>query len=247
MGAIYKREIRSYFTTPIGYVFLAVYLAVNGFAFSVSTLEAGANSNIASYFVLTIFILAIVLPILTMKLFSEERKNGTEQGLLTAPVSITSIVLGKYFAALTMFAIAMGISSFNFTLLFKYAELPLYGDYTLLDLMPVGLIIGNICGTFCLGAAFIAVGTFISAMTENQISAVIITVLSTCVLVLCSFATEYINNTFLRVAIKWFSVLERLSSLTNGYLDITTFIYFISFVVVFLFLTGRVYDRRRWA
>lgn len=247
MGAIYKRELRSYFTTPIGYVFLAVYLAVNGFAFSISTLEAGANSSIASYFVFTIFILAVVLPILTMKLFSEERKNGTEQGLLTAPVSITSIVLGKYLAALTVFTIAMGISSFNFALLFKYAELPLYGDYSILDLMPVGLIIGNICGTFCLGAAFIAVGTFISAMTENQISAVIVTVLSTCVLVLCSFATEYINNTFIRVAVKWFSVLERLSSLTNGYLDITTFIYFISFVVVFLFLTGRVYDRRRWA
>ncbi len=247
MGAIYKREMRSYFTTPIGYVFLAVYLAVTGFAFSVSTLEAGANSSVGTYFVFLIFILAIVLPILTMKLFSEERKNGTEQGLLSAPVSITSIVLGKYFAALTMFTIAMTISSFNFTLLFKYAELPLYGDYTVLDLMPTGLIIGNIFGTFFLGAAFIAVGTFISAMTENQISAVIITVLSTCVMVLCSFATEFINNSFIRVAVKWFSVLERLSSLTNGYLDITTFIYFISFVVVFLFLTGRVYDRRRWA
>lgn len=247
MGAIFKRELRSYFTTPIGYVFLAVYLAVNGFAFSASTLEAGVESNIGSYFVFTVFILAIVLPILTMKLFSEERKNGTEQGLLTAPVSISGIVLGKYLAALTMFTIAMTISSFNFVLLFKYAELPLYGDYSFFDLMPLGLIVGNIIGTFFLGAAFIAVGTFISAMTENQISAVILTVLSTCVMVLCSFATEFVSNSFVRVAAKWFSVLERLSSLTNGYLDITTFIYFISFVVVFLFLTGRVYDRRRWA
>ncbi len=247
MGAIYRREMRAYFTTPVGYVFLAVFLAVCGFAFSMSTLEAGANSSVATYFVYCVFIFAIVLPILTMKLFSEDRKNSTEQILLTSPVSLTGIVMGKFLAAETVFAGALGLNGLNYLLLYKYAELPAYGSPTFFELQPTELIIGNILGLLFLGTAFIAIGTFISSLTENQITAVIVTVLATVVLTASSLVTDYINNEALRVIVKWISVLSRLTSLTSGLLDVTTFIYFISFVAVFLFLTVRVYERRRWA
>lgn len=247
MSAVYRREMRSYFTTPVGYVFLAAFLAVCGFAFSTSTLIAGTDSNVATYFVYAVFIFAVVLPILTMKLFSEDRKNGTEQVLLTSPISITGMVLGKFLAAETVFAGALGINSLSFLLLFKYAEIPAYGHPTFFELQPLNLILGNILGMFFLGTAFIALGTFISSLTENQISAVILTVLSTVVLTASSFVTEYVNSTAIRVVIKWFCVLDRLTSLTHGLLELNTFIYFVSFVVVFLFLTVRVYDKRRWA
>ena len=247
MTAIFKREMRSYFTTPTGYVFLAVFLSVCGFAFSMSTLVAGTESNVATYFVYCVFIYAVVVPILTMKLFSEDRKNGTEQVYLTSPTSITGIVMGKFLAAEAMFCIALFLNSLNFLLLFKYAEIPAYGSTAFFDLQPLELIIGNIFGMLFLGTAFIALGTFISSLTESQISAAIVTVFCTAALSASSFVTEYINTEWLRLGIKWFCVLDRLVGIVNGLLELNTFLYFISFVAVFLFLTVRVYERRRWA
>ena len=97
------REMRAYFTTPIGYVFLAVYFLISGVVFSYSTLYS-MTSDVSTYFTVMLFLDAIMLPLLTMKSFSEERKLKTDQLLLTAPVSLTSMVLAKFFAAYTMFA-----------------------------------------------------------------------------------------------------------------------------------------------
>ena len=95
MFAIYKREVTSYFTTPIGYVFMAVFLAVSGFLFSLTTLQS-QTSDVSSYFQFLMFAYVVVIPLLTMKSFSEERRTRTEQLLLTAPVSLTGIVLAKF-------------------------------------------------------------------------------------------------------------------------------------------------------
>ena len=105
MGAIYRREIGAFFTSSIAYVFLSVFYIITGFFFFLANL--GSSSADLSMVYLTMFIISIFLiPLLTMRLFSEEKKQRTEQGLLTAPVSLTGIVLGKYFAALTIFIIA---------------------------------------------------------------------------------------------------------------------------------------------
>ncbi|MBO4229160.1 MAG: ABC transporter permease, partial [Clostridia bacterium] len=104
MSAIYKREMRAYFTSPIGYLYIAVFFAANGALFSYLTLEAGSSSDIGNYFLIVMFLFIVLIPLLTMKLFCEERKQKTEQLLLTAPVSLTEMVLGKFFAAYTMFA-----------------------------------------------------------------------------------------------------------------------------------------------
>ena len=111
MTAIYKRELRSYFTTPIGYVFYAVFLALTALVCCFTTIKASTRTtDVSMYFTVTLFMLVIVAPLLTMRLFAEEKKMRTEQLLLTAPVSITSMVFAKYLAAMTLYASALLIS-----------------------------------------------------------------------------------------------------------------------------------------
>ena len=102
MLAIYKREMYSFFTSPIGYVFVALFWAVSGIAFSYFTLLAGAEANMSSYFTAEIFIMMLVTPILTMKSFSEDRKLKTEQLILTSPVSLPGFVTAKFLASYTL-------------------------------------------------------------------------------------------------------------------------------------------------
>lgn len=120
MSAIFKRDLRSYFTTPVGYVYMAIFLAVNGGAFSMFTIQEGSDSKVASYFTTMIFALIVLIPLLTMKTFSEEKKLKTEQLLMTSPVSLGGMVLGKFLAAYTVFAGTFVIGCLNFTALFKY-------------------------------------------------------------------------------------------------------------------------------
>ena len=121
MGAIYRREMRSYFTTPIGYVFMIVFLMLASSVFCLTTIQLGQGSNIMMYFTILIFLLIIIIPILTMKSFSEEKKMRTEQLLLTSPVSIAGMVAGKYFAAMTMYTGTLLVSALNFYTIFKFA------------------------------------------------------------------------------------------------------------------------------
>ena len=95
MSAIFKRDLRSYFTTPVGYVYMAILLAVNGGAFSMFTIQEGSDSKVASYFTTMIFALIVLIPLLTMKTFSEEKKLKTEQLLMTSPVSLGGMVLDR--------------------------------------------------------------------------------------------------------------------------------------------------------
>ena len=235
MGAIYSREVKSYFTTPIGYIFLAVFFAVSGFLFSYSTINQAASSSVGSYFSFMLFILAIMLPILTMKLFSDDRRTKTEQLLLTSPVSLAGMVLAKYFAALTIYAGALAVSSLYFPILSFFGN------------VPTSLIIGNMFALFFIGAAFIAVGAFMSSLTESQLIASISTMLVIILLILASIATENIPNAFIRTLINWFSVVSRMSAFSAGQINLGSLIYFISFSFMFLFLTARVYEKSRWS
>ena len=167
MFAVYKRELRAYFTTAVGYVFLAIIVALSAVAFSVTTLLSASN-DVSTYFTVLLFILMVALPVLTMKLFAEERKMRTEQLLLTAPVSIGGIVAAKFFAAFTVFFGANLLCSLAYVTLFIYSD------------PEAGIIAGNIIAITLVGAAFIAVGIFVSALTENQLAAAIGTFCSPC-------------------------------------------------------------------
>ena len=122
MLAIYLKELRSYFINAIGYVYIGIFLAISALLFCYTTLISNTYST-SNYFSMLILVLVVLIPLLTMKLFAEEKKLRTEQMLLTAPVSITSMVLGKYFAAFTMYAASIIISCINFLPLYAVAAM----------------------------------------------------------------------------------------------------------------------------
>ena len=180
-------------------------------------------------------VFCILIPLLTMKLFADDRRLKTEQLLLTSPVSLFGMVMGKYLAALTVFAATLAVNSFNFFLLYRYGT-------------PNGAVIAaNVLGIFFLGAAFIAVGVFLSSVTENQLIAAVSSIAVIGMLILLSFLADEIPVVWVRTVIDWFSVMSRYAPFTNGLLDISAIIYYVSFAAVFLFLTVRVYEKRRWS
>lgn len=234
MLAIFKREMRGYFTGAIGYVFLVMFLGVAGLAFSLTTLFA-MSANVTNYFTIMLIFSAVILPILTMKSFSEERKTKTEQLLLTSPVSIPGMVLGKFLASYVMFAGSLILTVFYFLLLLPYAK------------VKFAILFGNALALLLVGAVFIAIGLFISSLTENQLAAAVGTIA-----VILGFLgigllssllpTEY----WLRFVLDSLSIFTRFGTFTAGYFDIASIIYYISVGGIFLYLTMRIYDRRRY-
>lgn len=235
MFAIYMRELESYFLTAIGYVYCGMFLVVSGLAFAQCTLLKQSTGSIGEYFVWMIIIFAVLIPLLTMKLIAEDRKTRTDQILLTSPVSVTGVVMGKYLAALTVYAATFLVNSFNFVLLAKYGE-------------PNAIsILTNILGVFLLGAAFIAIGIFLSSLTENQLIAAVSAMGVNAAMLLVSLLADNISGTALRTVVKWFSVLDRFAPFTHQMLDVSAIVYYLSLAAAFLFLTTRVIEKRRWS
>ena len=162
MIAVYKRELRSYLTSMIGYLFIFFILFLTGIYFSAYQLGAAYPRFEYTLSALT-FVFLISVPILTMRVLAEERKQKTDQLLLTAPVSIEKIVFGKYFALVTIFAIPMLIMCLYPLLMTKFGTVSLGAAYT------------AILGFFLLGSANIAIGVFFSAITESQVIAAVLT------------------------------------------------------------------------
>lgn len=239
MIAIYKKEMRTYFTTPLGYVFLAVALFVSAFAFALTTYySSDPTSNTTSYFTIMIFLMAIFLPILTMRSFSEERRTKTDQLLFTSPLSIFSLVLGKFLASLSMFLIYVLISLINL--------IPLYANVAASASQPNGaLIVGNLMALILVGACFIAIGIFASTLTENSAVAMVITIGILIGLLFIYFINLLINVPVLETIFEWLSTYGRFSSFTYGVFDIASLIYYLSLTGLFLFLSERVFQVRR--
>ena len=236
MLAIYKREMLSYFTSPIGYVFIAVFLALNAFIFSICTLMSGEGSSVGTYFMFVMFIFIVLVPLLTMKSFSEERKMRTEQLILTSPVSLMGMVFAKFLAAFTMFGgTFLGGNLINFATLYMYGE------------PNTAVLISSSIGILLIGAAFIAIGLFVSAMTENQLVAAVGTMGILIFLLLIGFLTSYIDSYVVRTVLNWISIYSRFGNFSYGILDPATFVYYFSICFVFMFITVRIYEKRRWS
>ena len=181
-----------------------------------------------------IFALVILIPLLTMRSFAEERKLKTEQLLLTAPISLWSMVIAKFLAAYTMFACTFLVSCFNFIILYSYGQ------------PETAIIIGNIISILLVGGAFIAIGVFVSALTENQLIAAFGTIAILLVLLLLGVVGSYVNFTPVRVAINWLSIFTRFYPFTYGEFSFSAIVYYASIAFVALFLTVRVFEKRRW-
>jgi ABC-2 type transport system permease protein len=169
-----------------------------------------------------------------MKVFAEERKTKTEQLLLTSPVSLFGIVMGKYLAAFSVFASGILVSCFNFILLYEYGS------------VETATLIGSVIIVLLIGGACIAVGVFVSSLTENQFVSCIITMAILLILVGTSILEGSVSATWLKTILSWISILSRFTNFTYGIFDIPALIYYISLSSIFVFLTVRVLEKRRW-
>lgn len=246
MSAIFKREFKSYFATPIGYVVLAAFYFFLGLFF----LSVYSNGVPDITWVITSMstVVILVLPVLTMRIMSEDKRQKVDQALLTAPVSLTSIVMGKFFAAVAVFAIG-----FIPTLIFEIILIA----YVSVNVMSYIYIL---LGMMLLGSALIAIGMFISSLTESAVISAIISLLVN-VLMLFDFAsmitvptgTTFFGKIFAKI-VEWFVLfLEKVSFIQNfekfgeNIFSIADIVYFVSIAVIFLFLCVRSLERRRWA
>lgn len=162
MLAIFKRELKTYFLTPTGYIFMGFFLLIAGFFFATGNLFSG-NPTYNSMLGAITFVFMILVPILTMRLLAEETRQKTDQLLLTSPLSVTQIVLGKYLAAVTVFIATVAIT-WIYPLMLSF-----FGS------IAVSEIVGGYFGFILLGASFIAVGLFVSSLTENQVVSAVVT------------------------------------------------------------------------
>ncbi len=235
MGAIFKREMKAYFTSPIAYIFIAVFYLITAFYFVNMNLY-GATTDMSYVFAGVFTIMMILLPLLTMRLFADEKKQKTDQCLLTAPVNLVEIVMGKFFAALSVFLVAMAI----------------YIPYILVLLNLAGSvawssIIGNLVGLLLLGAAFISIGIFVSSLTEIQIVAAIISLIINFALYMIDVLAASVTWAPLKAVMVSIGFYNRYTEFTQGILNITSVVFFISAIFVFNFLTVRVLEKRRWS
>ena len=287
MLAVFNKELKSYFNSATGYIFMGVFLLLFGIFYTMQNLFA-ASTAYTSVIGTMQFVFLLVTPVLTMRIISEETHQKTDQLLFTSPLTLSDIVIGKYLAAISLYGITVLI-----TCLYPFIS-------GMFAIMPVGEIVGAYIGLFLLGAALIAVGVFISALTENQVVAAVSTlgavlflwiidsisqslpttamagivfsaILVLIVVMIVYFSTKNIEVTagtglvgiFIIIAIAiikhasfegftvkffgWISIMQRFNSFSSGILNLSDIVYDISFVIVFLFLTTRMIEKKRWS
>lgn len=234
MFAIYKKELKSYFTSVIACLFIAVTTLISGIFFVYYNLQNGLTSMYSVYQCL--FILVFTIPILTMRIIADERRQKTDQLILTAPVTVGKIVMGKFFALVTIFAIPVLIMCLYPLILAAFGKMTFSIAYT------------NIFGLFLYGIAFIAIGMFISSITESQVISAILSIIVLLLGYLMGNLTTMISSegNILTKILGSFDLYAPMQNFLNGMIKISDVIYYISIVVLFLFLTCQSIQKRRW-
>jgi ABC-2 type transport system permease protein len=233
MKAITLREVQSYYNTMIGYIFTAICLLVGGVLFTSSNIQGG-SASISGVIASMSYVLILIIPLLTMRLFAEEKKNKSDQLLLTAPVSVTQIVMGKFLAAVIVLLVTLVIS-----LVFPII-LVLFGDP-----YPPEIFLGYF-GIVLLGCAFISIGLFISSLAENQLTAAVATMGILLLLWMLEGILPQISNPALNTVAGALSLYRQFETFQLGVLSLSAVVYFVSITFLFLFFTVRVIERRRW-
>lgn len=225
MWAVIKKEFKSYFKTPIGYIFIGVFLIAFSISFYFSVIGYGnVNYEYIFYSLPTILVLAFIIPMLTMRSFAEERKSGTEQLLLTSPLSITKITLGKFIAASLI------------ALITEACTLLYFGILCFFGMPHISTAIATLFGFLLFLMAYISFGMLASSITENQIISGIITIAFFIITwVLPEFNSSFQSISFINMFYKY----------TEGQIDIGDTVTFITFTVMCLLLTIIVMQRRK--
>lgn len=235
--AIFKKEMRSYFASPVGYVFLIAYVFISSALFFVipgDFFRANAAS-MRAYFDFLPFIYLIFIPLVTMRAWSEERKSGTLELLLSMPLRETEVVIGKFLASFAFLFIALA-GTLTIPISIAYLGQP---DW--------GVIVGAYVGALVLGAACISIGLYMSSLTENQIVAAIFTFAIILLLLLIGFMPVYLGSLgwFVYFA-EYISLLSHFQNILRGVLDTRDLVYYVSVVVLFLYLNVKNIEARKW-
>lgn len=249
--AVCKKEIKTYFTSPIAYVVLTVFLFLFGLFFqsillwfSSYSMQMAQNPyylqqmNINQMVYPSLFhnisvVLLFLIPLLTMRLFSEEKKIKTDELLYTSPISINQIILGKYLSSLFVLSVMLLLSGILSIFAFVYGN-P--------EVKPI--LVGYL-GLFLMGAAFLAIGIFYSSLTENQVVSAALAFGTVIVLLILNWASIAAGGT-LKEILNYISFTQHFDNMTKGILDTTDIVYYLSFVFLGLFLTHSVIQSQRW-
>jgi len=232
MWAIFKKEVSVFFLTPFGYIFIGMFLLLSGIVFSFYNL-AGSRADILGMLGVMNFVSIVIFPVLTMKLLAEEKKMATDQLLFTAPVKISSIILGKYLAAFFVFLVALAATGIFVVFILIYGK------------TSTGAIVGSYLGFLLLGAAYIAICLFASSLTENQVTSALAGFGFLFGFMLMGLLSNSIPSEFLKGIVKWLSILNKYEEFTNGILKISPLVYYLSFAFLFVFFTIRVVENRQ--
>lgn len=229
---LFKKELMSYFNSPIAYVLIAVFLVVGNWLFF-KTFFVYQQATMRGYFSFLPWIFLFLAPAITMRLWAEEKKSGTIEFLLTLPVTDWQVVLAKFFSALI----------FMFISLILTITVPI--TIAFLGNLDIGTIIGSYLGTLFLGGSYLALGLFISSLTKNQIIAFVLG------LVAC-FAAFIIGSDFVLISaptaiaptLKFLGLGSHFNNIAKGVIDTKDIIYYLSFIFLFLWLNVRVVEKR---
>ena len=248
---IFKKEMRLYFTSPVAYVVFTIFLLIAGYFFysifaffTLASMQSAMNPamardlNVTDSVMRPLFsnvsvILLLLLPLLTMRLFAEERRSGTIELLLTFPVRDGAVLIGKYLAAFALYAVMLGLTVLYPGIVAYFARL------------ETGPVFTGYLGLLLMGAAFIAVGIFTSSLTENQIVAAITTFGTLLIFWILGWSADYAGGAVGRV-LQHLSILEHNESFAKGVLDTKDIIYYLNFTILALFLALRSLEARRW-
>lgn len=233
MNAIRKRDLQGFFRSPLGYVYTGAFLAVMNLYFF-ATCVLSSSSDVSSVFSNMLIVFLFLMPILTMRLFSEDYKQGTDRLLLTAPISVWAIVGGKFLAAIGVLLRAL-LGTVPWLLIILLFGTPSWSA-----------ILGCYIAVLCAAAIFAAMGMFLSSLTESQLIAAVLSFalfLGLYVIDMLSYSMG--TDGLLGSILNWFSIFTRYDTFMSGQFSLGNLIYFLSLTGLFLYLTARVLERRR--
>lgn len=231
---LFKKELMSYFNSPIAYIFIGVFLVVGNWLFFSAFFLSG-QASVRSYFALLPWMFLFLAPAITMRLWAEEKKSGTIEFLLTLPVTDWQVVLAKFFGSL----------AFLFITLLLSVTLPITVSF--LGNIDTGPVVGGYIGALLLGGSYLALGLFISSLTKNQIIAFVLSLVA-------SFAAFIIGADFVLAGapafaaptMKFLGLGSHFYNVAKGVIDTKDIVYYFSFIFLFLWLNARIIEGRSW-
>jgi ABC-2 type transport system permease protein len=229
---IFKRELAGYFTTPIAYIFIMIFVFLSGiFTFYIGSFFERGQADLLPFFRFHPWLYLFLIPALAMRLWAEERKGGTIELLLTMPITMPQAVLGKYLAAWAFTGIALSLT------------FPVWITVNYLGEPDNGIIAAGYIGSMLMAGAFLAIGSCISAVTRNQVIAFVVSAVICLLFVLSGFplVLDFFSiwtPEFIVSAISGFSFLTHFDAISKGVIDLRDIIYFVSLIAFWLFVNA---------